>query len=117
MGATPALAADGTLYGMTVSYLSGSTSYRLIAVDSQSGLVKWGSSIFGLQPSPVTIGPDGTVYVIRAVNNQGLLIALKGTAPLADAPWPEATPATPARSMKARPCEFSIFPLRHRTCR
>lgn len=73
----PTLAADGTVY--CGSYL------RLNAVNPD-GSVKWVYETDASVQSAPTIGPDGTVYF---VSTQGWLYALKGTAPLADAPWPK----------------------------
>ena len=73
----PAVAADGTIY-------VGSEQEGLFALDG-GGAVKWsfdsGSRLF----SSPSIGPDGTVYV----GDEDGFWALRGTAPLADSPWPK----------------------------
>jgi len=41
-----------------------------------------------LQTIALTPGPDGTVYAIHRLNDLTMLTAIKGTAALADSPWP-----------------------------
>ncbi len=87
---SPAVAADGTVYVQTNSY------GLLFAVDSADGSILWtyptsSSPPSGGESSPA-IGPDGTVYVGTegGINEapSGSLIAVTGTAALADSPWP-----------------------------
>lgn len=75
----PALAADGTLY-------AGAEDGNLYAIDSSSGVEKWRFNRIDRVAGPPTVGPDGTVYVAY---RDGNLYALKGSAPLADSPWPK----------------------------
>lgn len=78
ISSSPTLAADGTVY-------LGSLDGHLYAFDGSDGRVKWryqtGNPV-GTSPS---IGSDGTVYIGSGSN----LFAIKGSAPLADTPWPK----------------------------
>jgi len=74
---TPALAEDGTVY-------IGSENGTFFALNSD-GTKRWEISTGSAIRSSPLIAPDGTVYF---ASQYGGLYAVKGTAPLADAPWP-----------------------------
>lgn len=75
----PALTADGTVYAVT-------RSGKLLALSMETGSLLWNyDSGRPIHFSP-TIAPDGTVYLL--VDNTDLL-AIQGTAPPANAPWPQ----------------------------
>ena len=117
--ATPAVAADGTVY-------FGSTDKGLYAVDS-NGNLKWRYQTGGEVDAGPALAADGTVYVgsndsslyalnaegtlkwryetgghveaaptigtdgtVYFISDEGYLYALKGTSPLANSPWPKA---------------------------
>src|SRR5262249_34954674 len=70
---------DGTVY---------STSYadrKVIAFDSGGGKLWEFLAMNAFSAVSTLIGPDGTIY---AGNTDGRLYAIKGTAPLANSPWP-----------------------------
>ncbi len=73
----PTLAADGTVY---------CGSYPCFYAVNPDGSVKWVYETDASVQSAAAIGADGTVYF---VSTDGWLYALKGTAPLADSPWPK----------------------------
>lgn len=75
---SPALASDGIIYQ--------TGSYHLTALDSADLAYKWGYFATAAIRSAPMIGPDGTIYFIAGTNT---LIALEGTAPPANAPWPQ----------------------------
>jgi outer membrane protein assembly factor BamB len=75
---TPSLASDGTVY-------VGSDDHCLYSLHAD-GTLKWQYEFVYSVRSHTTIAPDGTVYI---VSGDGWLYALKGTAPLADSPWPK----------------------------
>ena len=81
MERSPAVTSDGTIYATTED-----NAARVYALDA-NGAVKWQFSPCGSDvPSAVSVGQDGTVYVI---DDTGYLSALRGSAPLADSPWPK----------------------------
>ncbi len=74
---SPALAADGTVY-----FVSSDT---LWAVNAEDGTLRWSYKATAAIKTAPTLGPDGTIYVLL----DDKLIALEGTAPPANAPWPQ----------------------------
>ncbi|MGV3753811.1 MAG: PQQ-binding-like beta-propeller repeat protein [Verrucomicrobiota bacterium] len=75
----PALAADGTVYAVT-------RGGKLLALDAADGSLRWSYDSGRPIHFPPTIGADGTVYIL--VDNSDL-VAIEGTAPPANAPWPQ----------------------------
>lgn len=75
---SPAVSADGTIY-------FGSEDKSLYAVAAH-GTKRWEFATAGAIRSPPAIGADGTVYIVSADGN---LYAIKGTAGLANSPWPK----------------------------
>ncbi|MCD6048668.1 MAG: cell surface protein [Verrucomicrobia bacterium] len=80
---SPALAADGTVY-----FVSADT---LWAVDAEDGTLRWSYKTTGTIKTAPTIGPDGTIHLLLSdtVFLSDTLLALEGTAPPANAPWPQ----------------------------
>jgi len=76
--AGPAVAEDGTVY-------AGSDDNHLYAVNAD-GTLNWRYETGGKVEAAPCIGTEGTVYFTI---DDGYLYALKGTSPLADAPWPK----------------------------
>ncbi|MEK7677889.1 MAG: PQQ-binding-like beta-propeller repeat protein, partial [Verrucomicrobiota bacterium] len=75
---SPAIAADGTIY-------IGAVDGRLYAINAD-GTKKWAATTqAAITYSSPAIGPDGTVYV---GSDDGRVYALKGSAGLANTPWP-----------------------------
>lgn len=77
---SPAIAEDGTIYVGSRTVGSG----NLHAIEAATGLEKWRfpAAILG----PPTIGPGGVIYVAAM---GGTFYAVKGSAPLANSPWPK----------------------------
>jgi len=79
----PAVAADGS-----ICFLDDCLEGILRAVTPGGGLV-WQCRIDGGLTTSPTIGPDATVYVAGEHDDRWVLLAVQGTAPLADSPWPK----------------------------
>jgi outer membrane protein assembly factor BamB len=89
---SPALAADGTVYT--------ASAQRLYALNQATGEVKWDfARTYGGGASSPVVGPDGTVY-FEAGDYK--VYALRGSAPLADSPWPMFQ-QNPGHAGQARP--------------
>jgi len=78
----PAVAADGSVC-FTAGYPS------VLHVVAPDGRLEWQYADIGWISSSPTIGPDGTVYLVSNRGSDGALLAIQGTAPLADSPWPK----------------------------
>ncbi len=85
------IAPDGgfAAYGETYYHWEGSiaTPKRLIAVDMNTGLIKYKSAPMGGDPdqeNPLTVGPDGTIYITR---DGGQLLAFRDTGTGFDSLW------------------------------
>ena len=74
---SPAIASDGTIYAVTDD--------TLWALNSENGAVLWSYQTEVQIALAPTVASDGTVYIF----NDSKLIALEGTAPPANAPWPQ----------------------------
>ena len=81
-GDSLAYANDGTLY-------AGSSDGVLFALDSGTGREKWSSILGGWLGTPLSIGPNGLVYALLSGANTSKLVAVRGTAALADKGWPK----------------------------
>lgn len=88
---SPSLTADGALLALG--------SDRLVALDAATGRLRWDVPVPGMVSVPIAVGPDSTVYASTILRGQPRLTALKGTGPLAEAPWP--TTAGDARNSGA----------------
>jgi outer membrane protein assembly factor BamB len=84
---TAAVAADGTIiFGSEV--FEGSEKGVYYAIDEMNGSYKWQTPSLDFEARTYpAIGRDGTIYV--AGGEAGNLYAIRGTAPLADTPWPK----------------------------
>ena len=76
-GVDPAIGSDGTIYAV----------WRDLIALNPDGTLKWRYRGEDRIASPPNIGPDGTVYVGTIYD--GCVYAIRGSAPLANSPWPK----------------------------
>jgi len=84
---TAAVAADGTIvFGSEV--VEGEERGVYYAIDETDGSLKWKTRSLGFEArTHPAIGQDGTIYVCGG--EAGHLYAIRGSAPLANTPWPK----------------------------
>jgi outer membrane protein assembly factor BamB len=84
---TAAVAADGTIiFGSEV--VEGDEKGVYYAIDEKDGSYKWQTPSLGFEArTHPAIGDDGTIFVCGG--EAGNLYAIRGSAPLADTPWPK----------------------------
>jgi len=84
---TATVAADGTvIFGSEA--VEGDETGVYHAIDEEDGSFKWKTKSLGHEArTPAAISDDGTIYVTGGEGEN--LFAIKGSAPLAESPWPK----------------------------